>query len=246
MTRTLIATLALSAAAGLAAPALAGNPLVTETFTYPNGNLVGNGGWATHSGTGSFIQVTGGTAVLNQGGGSREDANVQIGSTLGAGQTFYAGFDFTNSANADIVYFAHFMSTATTFTSRLFIAPPTSGGNYTVGISDTSTIGPTWASDLSYGQTYRAVIGYEFDTRISRLWINPVLPTDTNLSSAAGVSSLAVNALGLRQAGSTTIISTQTIDNLIIGNSFAAVVPTPGALALLGLGGLAAARRRRA
>ena len=34
---------------------------LNETFTYPDGNLVGNGAWATHSGAGNGpIQVLGG------------------------------------------------------------------------------------------------------------------------------------------------------------------------------------------
>jgi hypothetical protein len=243
MTRTLIAALAVSAATGMAS---AGVALVTETFDYPDGNLAGNGGWTVHSGAGGTpVVVASGAAVLNQGPLTREDVNVPTTTTLGAGQTVYAGFDFSNTNNNLAVYFAHFQSNSSTFTARAFIAPPTAGGDYTIGLSDTATVGPTWASDLTYGQTYRAVISYEFDTRTSRLWINPVAEGDTSLS-AVGTTARAVNAFALRQAGSDTINSIQTIDNLIIGDSFAAVVPAPGAIALLGLGGLAAARRRRA
>lgn len=241
MTRTLIAALTVSAAAGMAS---AGVALVTETFDYPDGNLAGNGGWTAHSGAGNLpVQVAGGVAVLNQGPNSREDVNVPVGSTLAAGQTFYAGFDFTSTGDATPAYFAHFQSNSSTFTGRLFIAAPTGGGDFTVGISDTSAVSAIWGTDLTFGETYRAIISYDFDTKISRLWINAIAEGDTSIAGAAGASSLAVNAFALRQGGGG---STQTIDNLILGDSFAAVVPAPGTLALLGLGGLVAARRRRA
>ena len=58
MRKTAIMLLALGLAAAAAAPAFAVS-LMTESFTYPNGNLVPNGGWATHSGTGTDIQVLG-------------------------------------------------------------------------------------------------------------------------------------------------------------------------------------------
>lgn len=247
MTRTtMIAALAITAAAGLATTANAGNILLSEQFNYPDGNLAGNGGWTAHSGVGAMpVQVTGGTAVLNQGSGSREDVNVLTGTTLAAGQTWYAGFDFTNSGGSANVYFAHFFQSTSVFAARTFVTPATGGGDYTLGLSDAGGVpdaGVTWASDLSFGTTYRAVISYSFDTGNTRLWINPVLEGDTNLSTTGQVSR-PLTGFALRQSGGD---SSQTIDNLIVGDSFAAVVPAPGALALLGLGGLAAARRRRA
>ncbi len=58
MHKTVHALLALSSAAILASPALATN-FVSEPFSYLNGNLVPNGGWATSSGIGTDIQVIG-------------------------------------------------------------------------------------------------------------------------------------------------------------------------------------------
>lgn len=240
MTRVLMA---LVGVAGLAAAAQA-TTFVNETFSYPDGPLAGNGGWTVHSGAGGgVLAVSSGQAIVAQGSGSREDCNVPLGVTMGAGQTFYAAFDFSNANDATTVYFAHFMSTATTFTGRAFITTPASGGDYRIGLSDTSTLNVSWPSDLTFGTTYRAVIRYDFDTKTSTLWVNPTVESDPSITAAAGAASLPVNAFGLRQAGTT---STQTVDNLVIGTSFGEVVPTPGALALLGLGGLVTARRRRA
>ena len=91
-----------------------------ETFSYPDGNLVGNGGWANHSGTGTFIQVSSGTVSTTAGAGSREDANRTTGSTLGQGQTWYAGFDLTEIAPSGTLaedYFASFLQGTSNFTS---------------------------------------------------------------------------------------------------------------------------------
>jgi hypothetical protein len=244
MTKTRVSIGALVAVAGMAAAAH-GTILTSDTFTYPDGNLVGNGGWTAHSGAGVVpVQVVSGRAVLSQGTLTREDVNTPF-SAIGAGQAVYASFLFSNSGGAGTVYFAHLQSTATTFRARVFITAPTAGGDYTVGFSDTSTLGPVWGTDLVFGTEYLAIIAYEFDTGASRLWIDPVSEASTNLA-VAGIGTTPLNAFSLRQANPTVGTSMQTIDNLIVATSFAEVIPSPGGLALLTLGGLIATRRRRA
>jgi MYXO-CTERM domain-containing protein len=234
-------TITAAAAAMLAGAAAQASIVASDTFTYPDGNLVGQGGWAAHSGAGVVpIQVTGGMAVLAQGSGTREDANLPF-SAIGAGTTLYAGFDMTNSGGNTDVYFAHFLQGTSTFRSRVFITAG-SGGDYTIGFSDTATLSQTWASPLTFGTSYRVVISYSYDTGASQLWINPVDASSTSLS-VAGTASTPVAGFALRQAAGN---SGQTIDNLIVATTFAeAAVPTPGTGALLVLGGAVAARRRR-
>lgn len=229
-------------AAGIAQSASA-SVVASETFSYANGNLVGNGTWAAHSGAGSNpVQVVSQQAVLTQGAGSREDVNLPF-TAIGAGQAIYASFDFTNNGDSAAVVFAHFLQGTTNFRARAWITPALLGGNYTVGLSDGSTIAATWAADLTYGTTYKAVIAYDFSSQVNRLWINPVDELSTNLSVTGTAGSSAIAAFALRQAGTA---STQTIDNLVIGTTFGDVIPTPASLSLLGLGGLVALRRRRA
>ena len=70
------------AALGMFAGVASASPLVSEPFSYPDGNLVGNdpavgGVWAAFSGAGSLpVQVTSNTISIAQGAGSREDVNV--------------------------------------------------------------------------------------------------------------------------------------------------------------------------
>jgi hypothetical protein len=198
--------------------------LVSEPFAYPDGNLVGNGGWAAHSGAGVIpVLVTSGRAQLAQGSGTREDANLAL-TPAGAGAVYYAGFDLTNSAGATAVYFAHFMTNATTFNTRLFVVPaPASGGDYGLGLSNSSTTpmgAAVWATGLSFGSTNRVIVSYNYDTGEQRLWLNPVDVNSPSIS-VSGAASAAINAFGLRQSGGD---STQLIDNLAVATTFGEVV----------------------
>ncbi|MGY8746550.1 MAG: hypothetical protein ACKVHR_00630 [Pirellulales bacterium] len=80
-----------------------------DNFDYADGSLVGNGGWANHSGTEGDLLVLNNQVVVQHGSAS-EDANLSFSS--GIGDIFY-GIDFSvSSAEAisgkDFEYFAHF------------------------------------------------------------------------------------------------------------------------------------------
>lgn len=217
--------------------------LVSDSFNYANGNLIGNGAWAAHSGAGSNpVQVSAGTIVLSQGSGSREDVNLAAGAILGVGETWYAGFDMKSSGGTASVYFAHFIQGTSGFDARVFVTAPTAGGNYTVGFSSSSTIAATWATDLNFGEWNRIIISYSRGTGEARLWINPVNQASTNLMYTSPFANTAMEGIAFRQAAGD---STQMIDNVILGTTFADVVPTPGPAAIMALAGLSIVRRQR-
>lgn len=214
--------------------------ILTDDFSYSDGNLVDSGNWSNHSGTGSLVQVLSGEVILAQGGGSREDVNRSLGVTMSAGDIFRYEFDVTvtGTVAASNVYFAHFKDSGTGFNARAFVAAPVDGGDFTFGIADTTgTPDATFTSDFSYGTTYRLFGEYNFDTGLSALWIND--PSTKIFSENADVGQ-AMEAFAFRQAGGNTGM---VIDNLVI-----TAVPEPGSFAVLGIitaSGVAARFRRR-
>ena len=228
---------------------------VSDDFSN-NGALVGStpdvgGIWGAHSGAGNKpIQVSGEAAVLVQSSGSGEDVNSEFANgAIGAGDTIYAGFDVSVSGSGaiDDLYFAHFKDSGFSFNSRVWVTDHV-GGDYTLALSGDSSISDgdgesVWASALSFDTVYRVIISYDFDSGEKSLWIDATSAGDTSITATDATFSDEMIAFALRQntGGNTT----QTIDNLIVADSFAAVVPEPASLALLALGGLAMGLRRR-
>lgn len=236
MTTSLVAMACIAASAHAA-------PLASDAFNYPDGNLVGNGTWFAHSAAGSNpIQVSNGAIVLNQGSGSREDVTLPAGAILGAGETWYAGFDMKSSGGTASVYFAHFIQGASAFDARVFITAPTAGGNYTLGFSSSSTIAATWGTDLTFNEWNRIIISYSRGTGEIRLWVNPVDQNSTSLMLTSSFANTAMEGLAFRQASGD---STQMIDNVNLGTTFADAIPAPGPAALMAIAGLALVQRRR-
>lgn len=219
--------------------------LLDEPFTYPDGSLTNNPGWVTHSGTGSPIQVANGSISLVQGAGSREDDNHALGSTMGAGDTWFYAFDLSVSSGSATVYFAHFMTNSTTFNARLFVTPLASF-DYTLGISGSSTLATSMPTGFGFGATNRVIMSYDFGTGGINLWVNTTSLSSPSLTTT-GIAGDLVSAIGFRQAGTD---STELIDNLLVGTSALDVglVPEPSTVMLASLGGLVlltAVRRHR-
>jgi len=240
--------LAASALLALAAGASA-QVIASDDFSYPDGSLVPQGGWASHSGTLGDMLVSSGMVVVEHGTPS-EDASLAF--TAPAGDVYF-GIDFMVpdlgtpvGGGSDFEYFAHFKNSGTGFCARLDIVAPNATGDFTVGIaSDESTADTIWATDLTYGVTYRAIVRYDQIGNIAELWIDPTASTDTSiLGEDRPDPGDTVAAFALRQSDST-MNETVLVDNLIIGEDFDSClggapvqVPMAGLPALLGLMGL--------
>ncbi len=209
-----------------------GQVIVSDDFDYPDGSLVGATGstWVNHSGTAGDLLVSSGQARVAHGTPS-EDANIPFAAVSG---TIYYGIDFTVEdpgsaiAGSDFEYFAHFKDDGFNFAARLDIVPPTASGDFSVGIaSDDSTADATWATDLSYGVKYRAIVEYDQDSNIAKLWIDPTSEASTSITGDDGDDpGDTIVQFALRQSDSDTNESIL-VDNLVVGNLFSDVLSFP-------------------
>ena len=213
-----------------------GATVLTETFTYANGALVGSVGspWISHSGTASQVDVTSG--VVNLVSTETEDV-----SALLSGQPYTTGlltatFDvrFTVLPAAAGTYFAHFKDGASGFRSRL--TSYTTGaatGFFRLAISNDGGATVPVPTDLSLNTTYAVTMTWDMATLRSSLSVaggSSVVDTDT-------ASAITVTSFAFRQ---NTGIGTLTGDNLVVTH-----VPEPAAAVLGSLGLLVLLRRRR-
>jgi len=227
---TLAALLALAAT-----PAFA-TVLLSESFTYPNGPLPPNGGWANYSGSGTEVQVVSGRAVGDHNNAPDDHILFPVQSTS---TKTYACFDviippFTGAPKP--TYFAELKDAgATNLVSRVYVLPVV-GGGWTFGVSHSSTsatVGVTaWPATLTSGTKYNVVVNYDPVNHSSTLWVNPVnelSPSVTDVNAA--IAALAVQGFGLRESFSASTLPPPytlsgtaiqySVDNLGIGTTFA-------------------------
>ena len=235
--------IALMSFAGISHAAL----LASDDFSYANGNLVPNGGWSNHSGSGSFIQVDNGEASLAHGSGSREDAGLNFTETTTG--TIFASFDLRVTddsviSGSDFEYFAHFMEDGTfNFNSRLDVVAPNASGDFSLGIATRSSTAETvYGTDLLFGVDYAVVLSFDFTTGLTSLTVDG----GSTISSTTIQLGETIDRFALRQSNSSNDESIF-IDNLVITDDTVPAIPVPAAVWLFGSGllGLVAVARRQ-
>jgi hypothetical protein len=239
-------------------------PVLSDNFnSYPNGNLTNGTTWFQTAPAANPVQVNGGVVTI---GNSGQDVYSPFSSpvTLADGQSIYFGITLNVSAAGTGDYFMHFTPTAgngSSFYDRLFVEATT--GGYFLGLAGTSGGTTTYGTTvLSLGTSYNMVLAYNYSATTptnstDAIYINPSSPTVGNntpyLLAAWGTATIDTNqiaAVNFRQGGGAAAAPTETVDNLVVSESFADVVaaPEPSTLALAAMGGaacLAAFRRRR-
>ncbi len=217
--------------------------LASEDFSYPDGALVPNGGWANQSGTAGTLLVASGEAVVSQDSGS-EDAELVAGPEFSSG-VYSATFDIrvevddpnVGITGTDFEYFAHFSNdTSFNFRGRLDVVAPTAGGDYTLGLaSSSSTNEVALPVDFAFGATVPVELSWDFSTGLASVTAggNTVVSTTVLLGET-------LDSFNLRQSNSSSD-ETIFVDNLVVSH-----VPEPATLALMlfGLAGIGASRRR--
>lgn len=203
--------------------------LLNELFNYPNGPIVTASGsnWLNFSGTANQIIITNGRVALNLASG--EDVETLL-TPPPSTDTLYAGFTlrFTTVPPAAGGYFALFKDDgpSTGFRARVWALTNStaSGGKYRLGLSSTtSVLNITNTTDLSTNVDYRVVIRVFNASGVATLWINPTNETDTAITTGEAASSSTVTKFAFRQGGDRGLA---TIDDLIVGESFAEVLST--------------------
>lgn len=262
------------AAAAMAVPALAATQFSADFGSYANGNLVGQGGWAQSGASATApLQVASGKVVLpgfpaSASNTDNQDAIASFAAVPNtAGTSLYLGATITvNTAYAPNTTvgssFLLALNTTDPFSNlRVVTRLGSSAGTFQLGFRATGQAAnqPVWTGNLTYGTAYNFVFAWNFvagaqnDTLAG--YLNPVGPIGSNVPFATTTQSNATgdapgfNGVIISQfANATTSQSDARIGRVIVANTFAeaaSFVPAPGTAALMGLGLVAAGRRRR-
>jgi trimeric autotransporter adhesin len=263
--------LAFAAAVGVAGSAFAA-PVLTDNFdSYSTGNLVGQDSWTI---TGTI--ATNPIQVVSPGvGGSGNQASM-ITSGQDAfkpftspvphndGSTIYTGLDVTvTAAQATGDYFVHLSDpagTTTNFYQRLFAKASTVGGDFQLGIAETSGGSPAvdyGATGLTFNTVNHVVVAWNFVPGTTndtfKIYVNPTSNSEglnpvylSRTWSSATAEPAQLSAFNFRQ-GTAANSATELVDNISVSDTFSdtAGVPEPASASLLLLGGVSLLRRRR-
>ncbi|MDF2552719.1 MAG: C-terminal target protein [Chryseobacterium sp.] len=191
-----------------------------ETFTYPNGDLNGQGNWAVQSANATDkILVQSGVVKFD---GAGEDLKQAI-TPVTSGSVFYSmDLKITNVTAATLAdggYFAGFGQDNTTFGGTIWTKKITDT-TYKLGIEVRTAVGATttWTTaDYNINQTYQITVGYNFNPGTSddtvNLWVNNLLATPIDTHTGTDLTSASTFFLRQDSVTETPFIE---IDNLVV------------------------------
>jgi hypothetical protein len=200
-----------------------------DPFAYPDGSLLTNSGflWKNRSGTDGECQVTNG--ALQLAASQTEDV---IAPLIGAPYAksnhtvLYASFKarFLTWPRAVPGLWAHFAD-GSTLRGRIYAgttnAEPGSFWLFVSNGSDTLTRLPL---SFTTNTDYTLVTRYDLDATATTLWVNPTTETDAATSGSDIQTAVPIASYGFRQDSD--IGATVLVDDLRVGLSFEAVMPT--------------------
>lgn len=207
--------------------------VASDDFSY-TGALTSNG-WVAHSGAGNKVIMSNGShATLDQSSGSGEDDSL-VFPPFGATDRVFASFRFRVPSGSPVnpdgqgLYFAHFKDSATSFRGRTGLLSPASAGDFVLAINADSSdlgVGAAWPSDLSFDTWYAVVISWDASTGTSELWLDPTCGSGSSITHTGGFTGDAIEAFALRQSNDYTGLID--VDDIVVGGSFADVLPGTG------------------
>lgn len=242
--------LGVAAVVVLAASQARAGLITNDTFSYADGDLqtVSGGIWSNFSGA-TPLNVTN---INGNGWASMVSANAKDDQLIFGGphsnDVLYAGFDLmVLTQNAGVgTYFSLFKDASTgNLFSRVYLT--NDGTSVRIGIGNQSTFPTTFDGLLTLGSTNHIIVKWdETGASTATLWVNQTSEAATNMVAIdlAAIQHANIIAFGLRQGSGQQ--GTELVDNLLIGTTFADVVPEPSTVLLVGAGlmGLLAMRRR--
>ncbi|MEZ5966280.1 MAG: hypothetical protein R3F56_20760 [Planctomycetota bacterium] len=220
--------------------------VASDAFSY-TGALTANG-WVAHSGAGNKqIMSNGSYATLDQSAGSGEDVNKSF-APFAATDTIYASFRFRvpsgNPVNPDNdgLYFAHFKDSGTLFRARTGLMSPAAAGDFGLAINaDNGSLGAgaVWPGDLAFDTWYAVVISWDASTGRSELWLDPTCGSAPSINHTGTFMGDAMEGFAFRQSNDYTGFID--VDDVVVGRSFADVLPGTGTFSVTcsGCAGLA-------
>ncbi|MDB6111047.1 MAG: hypothetical protein JWR69_2797 [Pedosphaera sp.] len=225
-------TLGTLASLGLAALTAHASVLLQDNFSYIDGPLtnVSAGKWVQHSGNLAGMQVVSG--ALQVSASLADDCNSSLTGAPYASNSptaaLYSSFTLNVSTlpTAGGAYFAHFKDAGlgSAFRGRIYVGTTGAGaGSYRLSIANNSGTQVPLATDLTPGTTYTVVTRYVLGTGIATLWLSPANETVAGTVATDAITlANAMSTYAFRQATGEGVIL---IDNLVVGSTFADVVP---------------------
>jgi hypothetical protein len=209
--------------------------LMADDFGYADGSIVLNSAplWLTHSaganGT-NETQIIGGKLFLTNNASediNRWFTNAPVLNT--SGQLIYTRYLLNLSqlptANGVGEYFTHVYGFSGAFRARVFAS--TNGaapGKFRLAISVSSFTPVQFPQDLSPNQSYVVISRYNSATGESALWVDAASETSQNVSATDTASTITAYGIAFRQS---TGIGSMSIDDLVVGSTFADVFTEP-------------------
>jgi hypothetical protein len=217
--------------------------LLSDNFdSYADGPLtnVSGGKWVitSKSASGAIMDVTSGAVNIGQTRNEDDNSSLSVSNSSAVfTNILYVSYTATyqilpTGNNGD--YFTHFSGPAG-FKCRLFgLTNNASPGSFRIGVANGSTTPVGFPSDLSLSAPHtvvaRLLLNSSSNNAVSTLWIDPVNEYSSSVTATDIVTSCGINLYGFRQPGSSTVTTpgpvTLTVDNLLVGTTFADVVPS--------------------